>query len=184
LRKQINQKVVAAAAGAVLAIAAGLCLHAFHFGDGLINASYDLLLVARGDIKADEAVIVYLDEVSFQKLHQPLNAPWDRALHAKLIDRLTAAGAKAIVFDIVFSDANPDKAAADQLLADAIHRSGRVVLGADNVPVSATEKRTIPPFDLLIDAGANIGSVEMDPNDDLIIRIHTPRGTNPLSSMA
>lgn len=178
-----GRKQLAALLGAFLAVATGFCLHTFRFGNGLANASYDLLLVARGDTKADEAVIVYLDESSHQKLNQPLNAPWDRALHAKLIDRLTAAGAKAVVFDIVFSDPNPDKAQADQLLADAMRRSGRVVLAADNVPDGPKSKRTIPPFDLLLNEAAGVGSAETIPSSDLIIRVHTPRGDNPLSSL-
>src|SRR5438477_13146687 len=90
--------------GVVITVATGLALHEFRFGGGLRNASYDLLLVARGDQPALEAVMVYMDEVSHEQLHQSMNAAWDRALHAKLIDRLTVAGAKAIVFDIVFAD--------------------------------------------------------------------------------
>ena len=178
-----GRKQLAALLGAALAVATGLCLHSFRFGKGLANYSYDLLLVSRGDTKVNEAVIVYLDEVSYQKLDQPLNAPWDRALHAKLIDRLSAAGAKAIVFDVVFSDPNPAKAEADQQLADAIRRSGRVVLAADNVPIGPKTKQMIPPFELLMNEVAGVGSAETIPSSDLIIRIHTPRGDNALPSL-
>jgi len=170
--------------GVILAVVTGLGLHTFRFGRGLTNASYDLLLVARGDRMTDQAVIVYLDDVSYQKLNQPLNTPWDRALHAKLIDRLSTAGAKAIVFDILFSDPEPANPAADQQMADAMRRNGRVVLAADNVPDGPDRKRTIPPFDLFLDQAAGIGSVETIPGSDLIIRLHTPRSDNPLSSLA
>src|SRR5512135_981000 len=112
-----TRQVLAVLAGVLLTTGIGLLLHArssgtntsqtLRLGTGLDQASYDLLLVARGDLPADGAVLVYLDEISHEQLGQPQNAAWDRALHARLIDRLTAAGAKAIVFDIVFSDANP-----------------------------------------------------------------------------
>ena len=100
---------VAAAFGALLAGTVGLGLQALPIGRGLINWSYDLLFFARGSIPANEAVIVLLDDVSYAALKQPRNAPWDRGLHARLIDRLTAAGARAIVFDIIFSDPNQNQ---------------------------------------------------------------------------
>ena len=65
-----------------------------------------------------------------------------------MIDRLTAAGARAIVMDIVFSDANLERAAADQKLADAMKRIGRVIIGVEHVPISDREKRFIPPAEL------------------------------------
>lgn len=179
--------------GVALTITVGLFLHTrtssdpkqqtLRFGTRLEQASYDLLLAARGDRAVSETVVVYLDDASHERLGQPQNVPWDRALHARLIDRLTAAGAKAIVFDIVFSDPNPDKAAADQLLIEAIRRSGRVVLAADNVPDGPKTKRTVPPFDALTEVAANIGSAETEPGSDLIIRTHTRRADNPLSSL-
>ena len=174
---------LAAVFGAGLAIACGLCLHSFRFGSGLTRSSYDLLLVSRGDLPVDDAVLVYLDEKSYAALGQPLNVPLDRALYARLIDRLTQAGAKTIVFDVVFSDPNPDRAAADQQLAAAIRRSGRVVLAADNVPDGPKAKRAIPPFPALLDVAASVGSAETVPSTDLIIRSHTPRGDNALPSL-
>jgi adenylate cyclase len=186
--------VLAVIAGMVFTTAAGLLLHTrssgtnknqtLRLGTGLEQASYDLLLVARGDRPVNEAVMVYLDEVSHEQLGQPQNVPWDRALHARLVDRLNDAGAKAIVFDVVFSDANPDKAAADQALIEAVRRSGRVVLAADNIPIGPKAKQMIPPFEALKDVAANIGSAEMEPSSDLIIRTHTHRGDNPLSALS
>src|SRR5206468_975900 len=88
------------------------------------------ILATRG-----EAALVYMDEVSHEKLKQPLNASWDRTLHARLIDRLTAAGARAIVFDIIFTDPDNANPSADQTFAKAMKASGRVILAADNVRV-------------------------------------------------
>src|SRR5262245_55476113 len=89
--------------GALATDGLGWGLHHYQLGDGLRRASYDWLIVARGERRAEEAVLIYLDEESHRQLGQPLNAPWNRGLHAQLLDRLTRAGVRAVVFDIVFS---------------------------------------------------------------------------------
>ena len=165
LRAHLKKDWAGEAIGVLLAVGAGVLLHMFTFGSGLVNLSYDLLLVARPHLPAPEAALVYLDEKSHMALNQPYNAPWDRALHARLIDRLSAAGARAIVFDIVFSDPNPLDPAADQALAEAIRKSGRVVLGCGQRPTGAKAENymTVPPFDLVRDASVGIGSAEIIP---------------------
>ncbi len=179
-----NKKLLGAAFGVLLAVAAGLSLDLFTFGSGLVNLSYDLLLVQRPQIRADEAVMVFLDEVSHRELSQPLNAPWDRRIHAKLVDRLTAAGAKAIVFDIVFSDPHPTSAAVDNELAQSFKNSGRVILAADNVPISLKVKEVLPPIELFRESTAAIGSDEVFASRDLIVRLHTPEDSLPSLSWA
>jgi adenylate cyclase len=74
-----------------------------------------------------------------------------RAMQAKLIDRLTAYGAKVIAFDMLFDTPQPGDAA----LAQAVHSSGRVLLacgdeGTDHVSI-------IRPEPLLLHAGCRIG---------------------------
>src|SRR5271169_2633094 len=119
--------------GALLAAGAGIALLYLKFGLGLIHASYDLPYAIRPVIQPRQAVMVYLDDDSHQILNQPYNAPWDRSLHARLLNRLTAEGAKTAVFDIVFSDPGPDPRA-DEALAAAIRANGKVILAADYVP--------------------------------------------------
>src|ERR1041385_1451853 len=183
-RKGRRVQIVALATGTILSISVGLLLEAFPLGDGLKRASYDLLIVRRGDIAVSDAVMVYMDEESFKQLNQPLNAPWDRSLHAKLVNRLTQAGAKAIIFDIVFSDPIPSKVEADSEFAEAIKKSRRVILAADNVPNGPGSKKAIPPFPLLADAAADIGSDELLPDGDLIIPKPTARRDNALASLS
>jgi adenylate cyclase len=144
------------------------------FGLGLIHLSYDLPYAIRPYIQPQEAAIVYLDEDSHKILNQPYDAPWNRSLHAQLINRMTAEGAKAVVFDIVFSDpgSNPQT---DQELANAIRANGKVVLAADYVPTGygragVDAYQIVPPYDPFLDAAAAIGSDEMNPDDDLVMR--------------
>jgi adenylate cyclase len=69
-----------------------------------------------------------------QGAHKKLGLPydyarWPRDFHARIVDKLTAAGARAIAFDVIFS-LNPEQSAdGDKKLADALRRSQRVVLG-------------------------------------------------------
>ncbi len=82
--------------------------------------------------------IIYLDEASHCDPGQPFNRLWNRAIHARLPNRLTADGARAAIFDIVFSDPGPNPEA-DVVLAEAMRRNKRVVLAAnrsDNQPAS------------------------------------------------
>jgi len=164
--------------GALLAILAGLAFFYLRFGLGLVHLSYDLPFAIRPVVHPQEAVMVYLDDDSHRELNQPYNAPWDRSLHARLLNRLTAEGARAVVFDIVFSDAGPS-APADAALVNALRSNKTAILAADDVPSGygldgVAAKEIIPPYDPFADAAAAIGSDEMNPDDDLIQRRHQP----------
>ncbi len=116
----------------------------------------------------DDIVIVEIDAASLARLGQ---WPWTRTTHAELIDRLTAAGARAIALDIIFSEPETHDPAADQALAAAIKRSGRVIL-----PVYMEESRSggLPyealPLPLLADAAAGLGHVHVQLDHDGIAR--------------
>ncbi|HKI72156.1 MAG TPA: adenylate/guanylate cyclase domain-containing protein [Verrucomicrobiae bacterium] len=164
--------------GAAVAFFCGLILHgAFgEFGLELIQRSYDYPFGPRPPIPVNEVVMVYLDEESHKELNQPFNAPWDRSVHARLLERLTADGARAVVFDIVFSDAGPNPVA-DEYFARAIRANGKVVLAADSVPAAYGEqsvqaKTIIQPYSQFVEAAAAVGSAEVVPDQDLIVRRH------------
>jgi adenylate cyclase len=183
-RSRFNASILAAVFGGLLTAGIGYFLHTFPVGSGLVNSSYQLPIIARGEQAVDEAVIVYLDEQSFINLGQPQNAPWDRSLHARLIRRLNAAGAKAIVFDVVFSDPNTANPSADEALANAIKESGRVILAADRIRTGVKQTQIVPPFGLLLDNAAGIGSAEIRPSADLVVREHTREEELPALSWA
>jgi len=170
-----NRTLLAALFGAALAAALGLVLHTFRIGSGLVRTSYDWLLVARGDVPANEAVVIHMDEESHERLGQPKNAPWDRALHARLLDRLSAAGAKVVVFDIVFSDPLSSSPATDERFAKAIKDNGRVILAADNRAIGPKMKKVTAPTEPLVDAAANFGTDEVKPGPDMVVREHVTR---------
>jgi adenylate cyclase len=72
-------------------------------------------------------VVVSLDRESAERLGLPDKiSEWPRTVHARLIERLVAAGAAVIAFDVIFD--RPREPASDQALAEAIGAAGRVVL--------------------------------------------------------
>jgi len=130
----------------VLTALVGVILLLYPIGGGVTRASFDLPFVLRPNIAVNDVVLVYLDKVSHEELNQPTTAPWDRSLHARLVDRLTQDGAKAIVFDILFTDpsANPT---ADEQFARAIERSRRVVLCGNLDLLGDTSSASLPIYD-------------------------------------
>ncbi len=89
--------------------------------------SYDLRFSLRGTQALEDSniVIVDIDDQSFFALK--LNWPFPRHLYAKLIDNLTRAGARLIVFDVTFTEPSQDDPRGDQALALAAARSQRVI---------------------------------------------------------
>jgi adenylate cyclase len=176
--------------------------------------TFDIFQVIKPRVaKLRPAVIVDIDEASLRKLGQ---WPWPRTRVADLITSLTKLGAAAIAFDVVFSE--PDRLSPalaadlyrdldeetrnklralpsnDQVMAEAIKQSGRVVLGETGLPtvqplsdaqplpvgvaaVGGDPKSFIPSFDGLLQnvptlesAAAGRGLFTVLPERDGIVR--------------
>lgn len=89
-----------------------------------------LLFRLRGPRPAPRDVaVVAVDRESADRLEVPDDPEeWPRRMHARLIERLHAAGARAIVFDLLFE--KPQGETQDQPLAAALRQAGNVVLAA------------------------------------------------------
>jgi len=72
--------------------------------------------------------IVHLD-IDDETIKEYGQWPWDRALSARIVNRLTELGAKVIVFDIMYASQGRSKEG-DDALASAVSESGRVVMAA------------------------------------------------------
>ena len=146
-------------------------------GDGVQFASYDWLFrLTQLKRPPQDVVLVLMDEQSHSSLNQQLSAPWDRRLHARLIRRLTEAGAKAIVFDIVFLTNRFVLPEEDAALVAAAKESGRVILAA-NPRLDPGQKvpGMDPPFRALRSAAAGrFGLVQMVASSDQVVRLHPP----------
>jgi adenylate cyclase len=116
-------------------------------------------------------VIVAIDEPSFQEIGQ--RWPWPRSIHAEVVSRLRAAGAKAIGLDIIFAE--PSTEAADGALAAAVGPD--TVLAADDATTELEQGIQITrvnPLDILLDAGARPGVTSVDLDADAYLRRMPP----------
>lgn len=111
-------------AAAILFTAAVFGLQKVGMYDGFDQRLADRLLEPRA--AASDIVIVAIDDASINKEGV---WPWPRALHAQMVQLLTQAGAKAIGYDVTFSEASTP--VDDDALRDALVVSGRVVLASE-----------------------------------------------------
>ena len=114
----------------------------------------------------DNIVIVAIDDASLNKLGR---WPWSRAVHAKLIDRLTNVGVAGVALDILFMEPDLAYPENDKLLASAIHRNGRIVL-----PVMTSMQGDhfviTKPLAEIADAAAQLAHVNMNFDSQGIVR--------------
>lgn len=170
--------------GLVLVFLAGFALLTLNSSLGLFLrfASYDCigqLSELKPMQEPSGIIIIFMDEISHKEFDQPLNQPWSRALHAKLLDRLTSDHAGAVVFDIIFSDPGPDSEA-DADFARAICNNGHVLLAADltdNVStrdqqISVHERTATLPYAPFLKAAAGCGFSQLQTDEDFLIREH------------
>ena len=87
-----------------------------------------VLFKLRGPRKPpSEAVVVSIDKESSESLNVSGNpARWDRSIHARLIEKLVAQGARIIIFDVYFIE--PRSLSEDHLLATALSKASNVIL--------------------------------------------------------
>jgi len=111
--------------------------------------------------------VVAIDEPSFSEIGQ--RWPWPRELHARLAERLRAAGAKVVAFDIIFSE--PSTEEADRRFAAALGPD--VVLASDDVLTKldhGVQITRVNPIDPFLDAGAVPGVASVAPDGDVYLR--------------
>jgi CHASE2 domain-containing sensor protein len=93
------------------------------------DASVDLRFGLRGPSVPPDVMVVAIDDATFSDLG--VRWPFPRSLHAKAIDRLRAAGARAIVYDVQFTEQTEPRQ--DLALYDAVARAGHVVLATTEI---------------------------------------------------
>lgn len=114
----------------ITAASMALTLVLHHGGalQALENMGYDWRMkVLRSDVQApDDVAVIMIDEASLGAMDPLVGRwPWPRSVHADVIDFLALGGPRAIVFDILLSEA--DSAAEDQRLAVASAEAGNVI---------------------------------------------------------
>lgn len=132
--------------------------------------TYDSWLKRLPPLEDPKVIILSVDEASLKNLGP---WPWPRKTHARVVERLKAAGAKEIVFDIVFSPARPG----DETLAQSFEGT-RVVLAAytEDVLGFSLSKRGIEVSKLVLPASSlrkkafALGHIALIFDEDGIVR--------------
>lgn len=148
-----------------------------------------------------DLVLVAIDEASLDTFGR---WPWPRDRHGYLVHYLKAAGARAVVFDVLFSEPDKESEEYDQVFADELRAAGNVFLpflmqddaagDRAGLPPDLREKATLPveaqaaaahaprfqgaklPIPLLAQAARGLGSINLTSDFD-----GTARRLPPLS---
>ncbi len=133
--------------------------------------------------RADTGIVfVDIDPASLQAYRESLGRwPWPRDAHAAIVQYLSAAGARLIVFDVMFPEADVGDPEADTIFAEALSASGRVILpllfgraqtaerGAGDTGVGAFQSMEAP-HPLFRSEALDLGSVNLNADPDGVVR--------------
>ena len=113
-----------------MAAAIGIACYATNAFRRLELNSVDTRFSIRGTQQpSSQVAVVAIDDATFSDLG--VQWPFPRSLHGRLIDRLREAGAKAIAYDVQFTE--PTTPRQDNALIRAVARAGNVVLATNEV---------------------------------------------------
>jgi adenylate cyclase len=146
----------------VALVAAGLAILAY--GTNLMRSlelnSVDARFSVRGtQAQPSDIVFVKVDDRTFSQLG--VQWPFPRSLHARVINRLRAAGAKTIAVDIQFTE--PTVPRQDNALIESIARAGGVVLSTTEVNEHG-ESRIFGGESVVREIGARAGNTVIEPD--------------------
>ena len=176
-RTELGTRWVAALIGAVLTGFVGYAA-LFRPGESLVSLSYDMPFIIHRAGSANDLRIVYLNQLDDELL--------DRHPQAALLEKLGEAGAKAVVYDIIFDRESKDPEI-DREFAAAIRRFRGVDANGDPIPgmtrrpvmlacgrktfnvTGAAGEQLIPPTDVLLEAADDFGLVTCE-DDEFIVR--------------
>lgn len=113
-------------------------------------------------------LLVTIDDYSLQQLGR---WPWPRAIHGQLLDRLSAAEAKGVLFDVILSEPG-STVENDTRLAAALCRAGNVFLPVlrQGVARYGQDIEEIPPVPLLRNCARGLGHINAEADADGTVR--------------
>ena len=183
----------------LLAVALAFLLHSLKITESWEWKSWDwrLRLFQEPSRASDEIAIFLIDQYSLDvyEEQQGLSWPWPRQIYSAVIDYLVAGGARAVVFDLLFSEPSRSGVEDDLDFAAAIERAGNVFLtfslsreeGLEEPPLGllerfSLEKQSLPaepvievksaslPVEVLLTGARGAGNVLFTPDGDSIFR--------------
>jgi adenylate cyclase len=141
-----------------------------------------------------DIAVILIDEASLEAMNPVVGRfPWPRSVYADLIQFLQMGGARAVVFDLLFSEHQRDArgnglGADDRRLTMATAAAGNVFHAAQALPGDGS-RRLQPPFPALREASAGLGVVTLDADADGVyrrarLRFATSAGERPALGLA
>ncbi len=131
----------------------------------------------RPDLADTNIVVVAIDNRTLDLFAENgLNWPWSRDTYAYAIRQLEAAGVNAILFDLLFFDADIERFETDSKLTDlqfsrALAASERSVIAAELIPDAQGDFNQIRlPLPLFADSANHIGATNLIPDAGGVIR--------------
>jgi len=160
--------------------------------------TYDLLcrLEVPDAPKPKDVVLVELDQGSLEAAaKQGVNWPWPRQMYAPMVDFCFAAGARSVVFDVLFTEDSSYGVEDDRLLAESLREGSAILpffLSREKRSPSAEEEKIVDraalvfenrktsvrktfhsmimPIEILARSAYGFGNVETSPDADGIYR--------------
>ena len=151
----------------VLLVVGSICALRWDWFFRLDQTLYDEAIQLLHRPPQDDIVIVAIDEQSLKRIGR---FPWSRDVHAALVGKLTAEGAKAIGFDIILTERDARDPNADRLLGEAIRNSGRVILPVDKNVVEGGMIGVALPAAPFAAAAAKLAHIDSELDPDGIFR--------------
>jgi len=154
----------------ILGLAVGLLIIGIYSTPLLTRLEYislDLLFKLRGPLPVSEKIVMIdIDDHSLDEIGR---WPWSRDYHATMITILNKLGAKVIILDILFTEA--EKGINDQVLAAAIQKAGNVYLPTGTVrDQHGRVHRLLEPLPILKKGIKGTGHIEARPDKDGVVR--------------
>jgi CHASE2 domain-containing sensor protein len=169
--------------GAVLAVLCGLVLWGAPICDWWVDGSYDYQFLFGTHAVTNKVVLIQMDNRAYNDFHQQrfdpdhnIGQPWDRRLHARLLQKLADGGASLVVLDTFFRATNT--AEGDEALAAGLRRQSNVVLMAKDAKVEDPTFVGVQPnypAEIFMEAArSNCGVAKFDADSDGVVRKHWP----------
>ena len=128
---------------------------------------YDAAISLMQRPPAQDIAIIGIDE---QSLKQIGRWPWKRSIHATLLNRLTAAGAKVVLLDIILTERDTGDAAGDRVLAEAIRHNGRTILPITMDAIEGVTTGEALPAAEFAAGAASLSHVSLELDPDGVLR--------------
>lgn len=128
---------------------------------------YDSLSTSVSAEPHPDILIVAIDDFSLRQLGR---WPWDRAVHAALIERLHEYGARAVLCDFLITEPDQARPESDQLLAAAVAQHGRVYLPVHVEQLRGGQSVEGLPWRQFAKKAHGLGHVDLVSDSDDVVR--------------